>query len=77
MRGKVAPGKTITSWMKLLDADGEAAQIQLPVLVNKFPVFIRYAVQRLQALCPNLGKKKLSKVLARAGLHFGNHDHRV
>src|SRR5262245_147936 len=63
--------KTITSWMKRLDEDGAAALVQLPVPVNKFPDFIRYAVQRLQTLCPNLGKKKLSEVLARAGLHLG------
>jgi hypothetical protein len=63
--------KTIASWMKRLDEDGAAALVQLPVPVNKFPDFIRYAVQRLQTLCPNLGKKKLSEVLARAGLHLG------
>jgi hypothetical protein len=38
---------------------------------NKFPDFVPYAVQRLQTLCPNLGKKKLSEVLARTGLHLG------
>jgi len=32
---------------------------------------VRYAVQRLQALCPTLGKKKLAEILARAGLHLG------
>ena len=32
---------------------------------------MRHAVQRLQALCPTLGKKKLAEVLARAGLHLG------
>jgi putative transposase len=63
--------KTIASWMKRLDEDGAAALVQLPVPVNKFPDFVRYAVQRLQTLCPNLGKKKLSEVLARAGLHLG------
>ena len=57
--------------MKRLDEEGAAALVQLPVPVNKFPDFVRYAVQRLQTLCPNLGKKKLSEVLARAGLHLG------
>jgi putative transposase len=33
--------------------------------------FVRYAVQRLQALCPSLGKKKIAAILARAGLHLG------
>jgi len=63
--------KTVASWMKRLDEEGAAALVQLPVPVNKFPDFVRYAVKRLQALCPNLGKKKLSDVLARAGLHLG------
>ena len=39
--------------------------------VNRFPDFVRYSVQRLQALCPTLGKKKLAEVLARGGLHLG------
>ena len=63
--------KTIASWMKRLDEDGASALVQLPVPVNKFPDFVRYAVKRLQTLCPNFGKKKLSEVLARAGLHLG------
>ncbi|HEV2947765.1 MAG TPA: DDE-type integrase/transposase/recombinase, partial [Gemmataceae bacterium] len=63
--------KTIASWIKRLDEDGAAALVQLPVPANKFPDFVRYAVQRLQVLCPNLGKKKLSEVLTRAGLHLG------
>ena len=51
--------------MKRLDENGAAALIQLPVPVNRFPDLVRYAVQRLQALCPTLGKKKLAEVLAR------------
>src|SRR5262249_52484876 len=62
---------TITSWVKRLDERGAAALVQLPVPVNRFPDFMRYAVQRLQVLCPALGKKKLAQVLARAGLHLG------
>jgi transposase-like protein len=61
--------KTIATWMKRLDEDGADALAQLPVPVNRFPDFVRYAIQRLQALCPTLGKKKLAEVLARAGLH--------
>jgi transposase InsO family protein len=63
--------KTIATWMKRLDEKGADALAQLPVPVNKFPDFVRYAVQRLGTLCPTLGKKKLSEVLARAGLHLG------
>ncbi|MHC4093921.1 MAG: transposase [Planctomycetota bacterium] len=44
-------------------------QIREPV--NKFPDFVRYAVQRLKALCPTLGKAKIAEVLCRAGLHLG------
>ena len=68
--------KTVATWMKRLDEDGAAALVQLPVPVNKFPDFVRYAVKRLQTLCPNLGKKKLSEVLAR-GFTLGNHGHRA
>jgi putative transposase len=62
--------KTIASWMNRLDEHGPDALVQVPTPVNKFPDFVRYAVQRLQTLCPTLGKKKLAQVLARAGLHL-------
>ena len=62
---------TVTSWMKRLDEDASEALVQLPTPVNKFPDFVRHAVQRLQTLCPTQGKKKLAEVLARAGLHLG------
>jgi len=62
--------KTVASWMKRLDEKGADALVQLPGPVNKFPDFVRYAVQRLQTLCPTLGKKKPAEVLARAGLHL-------
>ena len=57
--------------MKRLDEVGSEALVQCPMPVNKFPQFVRHAVQRLQALCPTLGKRKLAEVLARAGLHLG------
>jgi transcriptional regulator with XRE-family HTH domain len=62
---------TISTWMKRLDETGPDALVQLCTSVNKFPDFVRYAVQRLQALCPTLGKKKIAEILARAGLHLG------
>jgi transposase InsO family protein len=62
---------TISSWMNRLEETGSAALVQLRTPVNKFPDFVRYTVQRLQTLCPTLGKKKLAEVLARAGLHLG------
>lgn len=62
--------KSIASWMARLDEKGSEALVQLRTPVNKFPDFVRYAVQRLQTLCPTLGKKKLAQVLVRAGLHL-------
>jgi hypothetical protein len=38
--------------------------------VNKFPDFVRYAVQRLKTLCPSMGKVKIAQTLCRAGLHL-------
>ena len=62
---------TIASWMRRLNEDGADALVQLPVPVNKFPEFVRYAVQRLKTLCPAMGKVKIAQTLARAGLHLG------
>jgi putative transposase len=63
--------KTVASWMKRIEEERPDAIIQLRDPVNKFPDFVRYAIQRLSVLCPTLGKKKLAEVLARAGLHLG------
>jgi hypothetical protein len=62
---------TVASWMGRLDEAEPDALVQLREPVNKFPEFVRLAVQRLKTLCPTLGKKKLAQVLARAGLHLG------
>src|SRR5262249_9139482 len=62
---------TITSWGKRLDEEGPAALLRTPVPVNKFPDLVAHLVQRLQVLCPRLGKVKIAQVLARAGLHLG------
>jgi transposase InsO family protein len=62
---------TIASWMNRLNEDGPDALVKLREPVNKFPKFVRLAVQRLKVLCPSMGKKKLAEVLARAGLHLG------
>ena len=63
---------TIASWLKRIDEAGDAALVQLREPVNKFPDFVRYIVQRLKALCPSLGKRKIAQILARAGLHLGS-----
>ncbi len=62
---------TIRGWMKRLDDQGPNALVQVREPVNKFPEFVRHAVQRLKILCPTLGKVKIAQVLCRAGLHMG------
>jgi transposase InsO family protein len=57
--------------MKRVDEDGPSALVQTREPVNRFPSFVRYLVRRLKVLCPTLGKKRLSEMLARAGLHLG------
>jgi len=61
---------TVASWGKRLDEEGPNALLRLPEPVNKFPDFVRSIVQRLQALCPRLGKVKIAQILSRAGLHL-------
>jgi transposase InsO family protein len=57
--------------MKRVDEQGANALVQTREPVNKFPDFVRYAVQRLKTLCPTLGKAKIAETLCRAGLHLG------
>ena len=57
--------------MKRLVEQGPDALVQLREPVNKFPDFVRYAVQRLKTLCPSMGKVKIAQTLCRAGLHLG------
>jgi putative transposase len=63
--------QTVASWTKRLDEQGPDALLCTPEPVNKFSALVRYVVQRLQTLCPLLGKVKIAQVLARAGLHLG------
>ena len=62
---------TIVSWMKRLDEQGPDGLVWVREPVNKFPGFVRYAVQRLKTLCPTLGKVKIAEILCRADLHLG------
>ncbi len=62
---------TIASWCKRLGEEGPQALVQLREPANRFPDFVRYAVQRLKVLCPSMGKVKMAQILARAGLHLG------
>lgn len=62
---------TIASWCKRLDEEGPTALVRLREPVNRFPDFVRYIVRSLKMVCPFLGRRKIAKVLARAGLHLG------
>ena len=62
---------TIASWIKRVDEEGPDALVQTRQPLTEFPDFVRYAVQRLKALCPSLGKAKIAETLCRAGLHLG------
>ena len=59
---------TIREWLRRAD-DDSLVQTQSPV--NRFPDFVRYAVQQIKLFCPTLGKVKIADKLARAGIHIG------
>jgi len=63
--------ETIASWMRRLDEDGEAGLVRLAEPVNRFQDFVAYLVRYLKQTCPHLGKERIAKMLARAGLHLG------
>jgi transposase InsO family protein len=62
---------TVAAWMGRLDEGGPEALVQIPEPVNRFPEFVGYLVKRLKVLCPTLGRVKIARILARAGLHLG------
>ena len=62
---------TVGSWTKRVDEEGADALLQLREPVNRFPQFVRYAVQCLKILCPSMGKVKIAQVLSRASFHLG------
>jgi len=59
---------TVRSWHQRVD-DDTLLQSQTPV--NRFPDFVRYAVQQIKLFCPTLGKAKIADKLARASIHIG------
>jgi hypothetical protein len=67
----LAATATVGSWMRRLNEHGPDALTQIRKPVNRFPDFVRSAVQRLKTLCPTLGKVKIAEILCRAGLHLG------
>ena len=62
---------TVAAWMRRVDEEGPRALVRLHEPVNRFPDFVTYLVQRLKVLCPTMGKAKIARHLARAGLHLG------
>ncbi len=59
---------TVRPWLRRVD-DDSLVQTQTPV--NRFPDFVRLAVQQIKLFCPTLGKVKIAAMLARAGIHIG------
>lgn len=64
--------QTISSWLGRIDEEGENALIRLREPVNKFPVFVRSIVCQLKLFFPEMGKERIARILARAGLHLGS-----
>jgi len=59
---------TIRAWLRRADDD---SLVDTHTPVNRFPDFVRYAVQQIKLFCPTLGKVKIADKLARAGIHIG------
>jgi putative transposase len=59
---------TVRAWLRRADDD---SLLQTASPVNRFPDFVRYAVQQIKLFCPSLGKVKIAETLARAGVHIG------
>ena len=70
-RAFLVTAETIASWTRRVDEEDPDALVQMRDPVNKFPDFVRYAIQRLKTLCPTMGKVKIAETLCRAGLHLG------
>jgi len=61
---------TVAAWLRRVDEGGPDALVQLYEPVNRFPDFVRHIVRRLKTLCPSMGKVRIARTLARAGLHL-------
>jgi putative transposase len=59
---------TIRAWLRRADDD---SLLHTATPVNRFPDFVRHAVQQIKLFCPSLGKVKIAETLARAGIHIG------
>ena len=56
---------TVGNW--LLGPDDDSL-VDTHTPVNRFPDFVRYAVQQIKLFCPTLGKVKIADTLARTGM---------
>ena len=63
---------TIASWLRSTSSDESKPTVQLREPVNKFPDLVRLAVRRLKAMCPRLGKDKISEMFCRAGVEISS-----
>jgi putative transposase len=59
---------TVRAWLRRADDD---SLVDTHTAVNRFPDFVRYAIQQIKLFCPTLGKAKIADTLARAGIHIG------
>jgi hypothetical protein len=69
-RTVLATPLSIDSWTARLDDDGPDDLVRLPEPVNRFPEFVGYIVRSLKILCSAMGRVRIARVLARAGLHL-------
>jgi transposase InsO family protein len=60
-----AAGRIADSVVRRKRSEGHRS---LPQPANKYPDFVRQVVQRLKALCPLMGKRRIADTLAKAGL---------
>ena len=67
----LAESETIASWTKSARVEGHSPAVETPEPVNKYPDFVRHIVQRLKALCPTMGRKRIAQLFARSALHLG------
>ena len=60
--------ETISTWQMEIDSDTDSSLFRFHEPVNRYPEFLTQVVQRLKALCPHLGTKKIAAFLTRAAL---------
>ena len=61
---------TLSNWMGRARRGADEGLLCTRAPVNRFPDFVRYIIQVLKLICPQLGKVKIAQFLCRAGLHL-------